>query len=396
MTTYAEALSILCDAASQLSIGAEILPISQAAGRVAADRIASPEPLPLFNNSAMDGFALKAAGTKRAPVRLPVQGSIAAGDVFSAGHGAGTYEIMTGAPIPEGCDAVVPIEGVNLLDAGRTLEVLEPAKAGDYVRLKGSDLPAGAPVIEPGTMLDERHVLVLASLGITQVKVRRKIKAAVFSTGKELVPAQDQPKPGQVRNATGPYLLAALTRAGAQASWQGISEDHSERFLERLGRAVKENPDLIVSTGAVSMGRHDFIPSAVAQAGGRTLFHRVAMRPGKPIFAARLPDGPLFIGLPGNPVSTVVALRFFITAVLRVLQGQGPEKPRVLPLAQAAAKPEGMRCFYKARLKKDEVLVLTGQASFQIKPLLDADCWAVLPEAGSMLKAGSLVEVFAI
>ena len=174
----------------------------------------------------------------------------------------------------------------------------------------------------------------------------------------------------------------------------GIVKDEPADFAARLDRALELEPDLILTTGAVSMGRHDFVPKALEEHGGELVFHKAAIRPGKPVLAARV-GGALLLGLPGNPLSTVVGLRFFAEPYLRRLLGRPDEKPRLAPLAAAAGKPEGLRCFFKAALTEDfKVRVLEGQASFQIDPLLSADCWAVLPEAGKRVEAGAAVEVY--
>ncbi len=395
MIAYAKALEILLQAArSRPPLPAETVNLPAANGRVAARRLLSAEPLPPFDNSAMDGYAVKAAETSGAPLWFAVKGTIAAGDAPLTGLATGAYEIMTGAPIPPGYDAVVPLEHVNLMDRGRSVEVLEPANPGDYVRARGRDFPAGAPVVEAGTRLEPRHLLALAALGVDTLEVRQRPTVAILSTGKELVDPGRKPGPGQIRNSTATYLIAALSQAGVVVRYLGTVGDDPETFKSLVKTALKTSPDLILTTGAVSKGRWDFVAPAVADLGAETLYHNVSIRPGKPGLAARFKDGTLLFGMPGNPLSTVVGLRFFVMPVLRALLGMPEERPALLALASDVAKPVGLRCFFKARTLGGTVSALTGQASFQIQPLLQADAWVVLPEEGDLAAAGAQVEVY--
>ena len=172
----------------------------------------------------------------------------------------------------------------------------------------------------------------------------------------------------------------------------------AELFAKILGAAMDSGPDLILTTGAVSKGRFDFVTAALSDAGAKPIFHGVAIRPGKPILAASFEGGPLVLGLPGNPVSTVVGFRFFVAAVLRCWLGLSPEGPLKLALSQTVDKPEGLRCFFKARIEAASgawsARALPGQASFQVSPLVEANGWVVLPEAGERARAGSEVDAF--
>jgi molybdopterin molybdotransferase len=266
------------------------------------------------------------------------------------------------------------------------------------VRPRGGDFRCGAPVLREGQRVETRHLLALAALGIARVPVRLRPRVAVVSTGKELVDHSVKPGPGQVRNATAPYLVAELERLGCQiVSASGVGDDPAA-FRARVESLLDDDLDLIVATGGVSMGKHDYVPGELAGMGAEVLFHKTATRPGKPVLAARLGHGPLFLGLPGNPVSTTVALRFFVVPVLRFWLAMPDEEPVRARLSEAVGKPEGLRCFFKAKLelRPDGVRArcLPGQASYQIQPLLDADGWAVLPEDATSLPAGAEVEVY--
>lgn len=393
MIQYLEALARLRAAAPLLP--EESVPLPAALGRVASRPVSGREPIPPFDNSSMDGFALAAAKAASAPARLPVLGTIYAGDRPRCQAEAGAWRIMTGAPIPAGCDAVVPVEKTRELDGGRTVELLEPAEPGDYVRAQGRDFEAGAEVCAAGTRLGARHLLALAAVGAASVPARRRPRVGLIPTGRELAPADaERLEPGQIRDASSAYLAAAIAALGAELEAGPPIADDPEDFKLRLG-ALLSRCDLVLSTGAVSMGAADFIPRAVRELGGEAVFHGVAIRPGKPALFARFPKGPLFFGLPGNPVSTVVGLRFFVEPLLRAMCGRAPERGESMLLSAGVPKPAGLRCFFKARrLGGGLVEILPGQASFQIHSLVKADCWAVLPEPGESLPAGTEVEVF--
>ncbi len=407
MIRYAEALARLLRAADARLMPSELAPRAEVVGRVTASRVLSREDLPAFDNSAMDGYAVSAAETRAAspgsPVRLAVKGKVAAGDSPSPqpsprGRGSSlgiAYEIATGAPLPTGMDAVVKVEDVRV--SGSRVELTSPAEEGDFVRRRGQDMRAGGAVAEAGTWLDARHILAFAALGVDHVPVKRRPKVALISTGSELAAPGEAPGPGRIRNATADYLAAALPHFGAALAWQAAVPDETGIFLRRLETILGERPDLVLTTGAVSMGGHDFVPRALEELGAELLFHKAAVRPGKPVLAARLKDGPLVISLPGNPLSTAVGLRFLVAPVLRRWLGLPDEHPLTAELSGSARKPEGLRCFYKARLAlsggRAAVRVLEGQASFQILPLLEANAWAVLPEEGETVEQGAMVEV---
>lgn len=402
MKSYADALAQVLSAAREARpLAVERLPLRQAAGRVLAEAVRAAEGLPSFDNSAMDGYAVVAAAT---PGEFEVAATLLAGDAPApVGTGARACEIMTGAPMPLGpWDAVVRVEDVAVeRDAsGRPVRVrvLSKVGAGDHVRRAGSDVRAGDPILPAGTRVTPHHILALAALGIAEVPVRRRPRAAVLSTGRELVGC-DTPvlRPGMIRNSTGPFLEAALrTGYGAEILDLGICPDDAETFEGAVRQALDAGADLMITTGAVSMGKHDFVAEALGSMGARILFHRLAIRPGKPVLFARLSGtgGCAFFGLPGNPVSTAVGLRFLAGPYLRAVQGEPEEAPERLRLLENVLKPEGLRCFFKARRQGARVVALAGQESYRVAPLLEANAWVVLPESGRLAPAGSEAEVY--
>jgi molybdopterin molybdotransferase len=396
MIRHAEALALLRAAARDRRLPIEDVSLKNALGRICAEPLKSRDPIPPFDNSAMDGFALASARAAKAPARIPVLGAIMAGDAPRCRAESGAWRIMTGAPMPAGCDAVIPVERTRSLDGGRAVETLDPVEAGDYVRGRGRDFAAGAEVCPAGARLGARHLLALAAVGAAKIPVRRRPRVALISTGRELAgPEETDLEPGQIRDASSTYLSAAVPELGADFEFHGIVPDVPHEFRSLFENALSRNVDVVLTTGAVSMGDADFIPSSLKDLGAEIVFHKVAIRPGKPVLFAQLKDGPVIFGLPGNPISTVVGLRFFVEPYLRSVLGRPDESPFRSKLSADAEKPDGLRGFFKARRSPDgSVEILPGQASFQIHSLLAADCWAVLPEEGAVLKAGTEIDAF--
>jgi molybdopterin molybdotransferase len=242
--------------------------------------------------------------------------------------------------------------------------------------------------------------MLLAALGVAEVQVAQRPRVAVLCTGRELIddPAQAL-APGQIRNSNGPFLAARLPLAGAEVVHVETVGDDADAFATALRRALDAGAKVIISSGAVSMGRYDFVPQALEQIGAQTLFHKVAIRPGKPLLFARLPGDALMFGLPGNPIAVAVGLRFFVEPALRVMLGLPPEAPLRMPLFNAYSKKPRLRFHLKSRLRIDgegrlAIEVLDGQESYRIRPLADANAWAVVPADVDALAAGHLVDVY--
>ncbi|SET32241.1 molybdopterin molybdotransferase MoeA [Stenotrophomonas indicatrix] len=401
MIAYSEALQHLMEAATPLP--AEHLPLHEAGGRILATDIISGQSLPPFDNSAMDGFALRAIGTPfESDTEFVVQGWQAAGDAGTEG-GDGAWEIMTGARMPVGLDTVVPIENVEILasEQGRPTRIAlkSGVKPGQHVRLRGQDVEEGERVLQAGQALDINARTLLHAIGVAEVAVVARPKVAVIATGKELVTEAAQAlDSGQIRDSNRPYLIGRLQAAGAEVVWQGTVGDDVAAFDAVLDDALAAGAKVLISTGAVSAGRYDFIPDALRARGARIVFHKVAIRPGKPLLFAVLPDGALYFGLPGNPVSAAVGQRFFVEPVLRRLLGLAAEPLLLLPLQADVRKPPGLRFHARARVDVDaqgrlSARVLSGQESFRLKSMLQANAWVVLEGEGDLVAAGTLVRV---
>lgn len=373
-----------------------------ALGRVLAADVFCDEDLPPFDNTAMDGYALP-LGTRTAPAGevFAVRGEQAAGDAARASVAA--CEIMTGARIPEGLDAVVPVEQVRVLESdaeGRALriEITAEVRPGQHIRRVGEDIRNGERALPAGARIDAPQRLLLAGIGCAGVQLVRRPRLALFCTGRELVEAGATLGSGQIRNSNGPYLSAAIAAAGAELQDYAVLPDEPEPLARAIDAAVAAGAQILLSTGAVSMGRYDFVPEALRGLGAEIVFHKLRMRPGKPLLFARLPGGQLYFGLPGNPASSAVGFRFFVCAALRAMLGLKPERPWRLPLLAEARKKAGFAMYQKARVRLADdgrlgVELLRGQESFKVRPLAEANAWAALPMEAELLPAGSLIDV---
>ncbi|MGK5087617.1 molybdopterin molybdotransferase MoeA [Bdellovibrionota bacterium FG-2] len=422
MLSYTKARGILTQVAQSFGPwGVESVSLDQSLGRVLATDLFSPEAVPSFDNSAMDGFAVNAlltfSASPAAPLKLKALGCISAGDApicvdYPAAEG-GVFEIMTGAPMPVShgsmkFDGVVKIEDVELVrDAkGNPQEVIlrKALKPGENVRFIGEDFKREQQIGEKGRGITPECIMAFASLGIAKLEVLRKPKVIFLSTGRELVDLDTGAlkvglKPGTIRNSSAPYLEASLKTFGAQATFFGNIQDDAREFERVLDRVLAEKPDVVLTTGAVSMGKFDFVAQVLEKKGAEVFFHKVKIRPGKPILFAKL-GNVSFFGVPGNPVSTAVGLRFFVVPFLRNLMGLKNESAIWAKLEGVVKKPPGLECFYKAQLRvsaqdgQARVKILQGQASFMVSPLLEANAWAVLPESIDVLREGELLEVY--
>lgn len=403
MISYDAAMELMRREGAARPLSSEIIALEGIAGRICCDAVASPIANQPFDNAAMDGFALKSEDLAHAvndnPVALDVLGRVAAGDAAPSKAPARgqCYEIMTGAPMPPGCDAVVPIEKTERRKKQAMFR--QTADRSENVRHAGEDFTIGETVLERGQVLNEHHVLVLATLGIGQVKVLCRPKVAVLSTGAEVV---DDLKaalgPGRIYNSTGPYMRSVLPAFGADAVLSGTIADEPESFRRKLSSMTERGVDLVVTTGAVSAGAHDFIRQELEKAGAEILFHKVKIRPGKPILFAKLPDrGPLFIGLPGNPVATAAGLRFFIYPLIRAMQGLAPEPPKQALLKNNYSNRQSdFRFFLRAVTRHTdkttyEIEIQPKQQSFMVSPFVHANAWAVVSEGTETVKAGDMM-----
>jgi molybdopterin molybdotransferase len=379
-------------------LGAESVPLAEALDRVLAAPIVSTREIPPWDNSSMDGYAVRATDTTTAsaehPVVLTVAGEVAAGGVAREALRPGeAYRILTGAPLPSHSDAIVPQEDVQR--DGTRVVLTRAVRVGAYVRLRGEDIRSGDRMLEPGSVLRPAALGVLASLGHARVAVHRRPTVAVLSTGDELVEPDAPLGPGQIPDSNSYTLYGLAREAGAVPLSLGIAPDRRDVLVERLRRGL--DADVIVSSAGVSVGDRDFVREAVESLGARLDFWKVNMRPGKPLTFGRIGER-FFFGLPGNPVSSMVTFELFVRPVLRRLGGHRIlSRPRIRARALAPIDNPGSRPGYlRVRLERagGEVSAkATGdQGSGILRSMLLADGLAVVP-GDTQIPKGDEVEV---
>jgi len=377
------------------------VPLGDALGCVLADDVTAAEDLPPFANSAMDGFAVRAAdlagASDRGPIALEVTGEVFAGTArLPTVQAGGAARIMTGGPLPPGADAVVPVEQATV-DGDAVRIRLAPGER-QFVREAGEDVRAGAVVLERGQVLDPAAVGMLASVGRRLVPVHPKPRVTVVSTGDELVDPGDPLGPGQIRDSNSWLLVAQARAAGADAFRCGKLRDDPEALRRGFALAAAEG-DLVLTSGGVSVGERDYTKQVLAELGDvRSV--RVAMQPGMPQAFGFAAGTPLY-GLPGNPVSCFVVFEVLVRPALRRLAGHPDDRldrPRVVArLGEPVRSPPGKVSFLRVRLQVGDdglVATLTGhQGSGVLSSCVAADGLAVVPAAQRELDAGAAVQV---
>ncbi len=375
---------------------AEDVPLPDALGRVLAEDAIAREALPRFANSAMDGYAVRStdtpAATPEAPVRLRLAGEVPAGSVYAGVVGPGeAVRILTGAPLPDGADAVLQQE---LTRSGEGwVELLEPAPPGNNVRAPGEDVTPGAVLVPRGNAIGPAEIALLAALGVHPVRATRRPRVAILSTGDELAPLGTEPRQGQIRESNGPYLVAAVQRAGGIPAHLGIARDREDELRAKL--AAARDADLVLTSGGVSVGDYDLVKQMLAEQ-GNVEFWRVRMRPGKPLAFGFLGTTPL-LGLPGNPVSAAVTFELFgRPAIRRMLGAAQVERPVVdVVLAGESIERADRRQFVRARLTSEQGTLTahpTGaQGSHIISSLRGATALLVIFEGTGYVHAGEHV-----
>jgi molybdopterin molybdotransferase len=437
---YLEALSILQAVAKQQLISfsqdEQLIPLIDAVGRICKSTYKSPHSTPTFDTSAMDGFAVSSALTHHASLSNPViicpMGTIAAGDAPLGASSESKYdvvpciEIMTGAPFPESTsslpfDACIRIEDTSIVlfqgKATPLRRITKPASPFQNRRFAGTDFSEGDVVIGKGTVITAQHIMALASLGISTISVYRRLRVAILSTGSELLSYKaSRDESNRIRDANGPYLQAALRQLGLDATYLGIVEDDYREFEEIVREALATSLyDAFITTGAVSVGKFDFVEEGLLNLNATIQFHRVAVRPGYPVLFALVPANERkpgseqhvpFFCLPGNPLATVVCFRFLVIPYLRSLHDQMEEAPihAQLNFTNPASpstsivlrKPDHLRVFWHGTLDyaSKQVFIHNDQGSNKVRPILTANCWAVVLEGRDSIPHSSWIDCF--
>lgn len=348
MQTVEQAAALV--AARMTRLGTEMVALRQALGRMVARDIFAPRPLPGFDNSAMDGYAVRSTDL---PAVLPIHSTAAAGQArFKTSIPTGVaVRIFTGAAMPPGLDTVIMQERATLDDVTRQVE-LPAASAGDNVRRTGEDIAPGELAVAAGTRLGPGELGLLAALGIEHVEVVKKPRVAVIATGDELVDVSTATADGQIVNCSGLMLVAMLEQIGAVAIDLGIAKDDPTEMANVLGRALEY--DAVITTGGVSVGDRDYVHAAFKAAGVTLELYKVAMKPGKPFSFGMKDKVPVF-GLPGNPISTFVAYELFVRPAVLAMQGAAvTARPRVsVVLRDGYRKQSGRAHYLRASVVRD-------------------------------------------
>jgi molybdopterin molybdotransferase len=390
-------------------VGAESMRLADAVGRVLSKDVEAPLSLPPFDNSSMDGFALRAADSQGAapesPRTLKVVADIPAGSDPSGVSLAPTQaaRIMTGAPLPPGADAVIPVEDTDFTnrDPGSAMPenvtIYRPVHPGDYVRPSGSDVAAGQTVLAAGRRLAARELGLLALLGVAFVEVHHRPRIALLSSGDELLPIDAPLAPGKIHDANSLMLATQLASAGAEVLPLGIAADRAEDVRARLDRAVAARVDLILSSAGVSVGAMDHIKGVVESAGDLD-FWKVNMRPGKPLAFGAYRGIP-FAGLPGNPVSAFVTFEIFIRPAIERLGGlPSSPRPRVRARLEEPIESDGRESYLRAILREEagqwHICLAGSQSSGNLLSLVQANALLIVPAGVKSLATGQEAEAW--
>ena len=400
-----------------VALPAEAVALGDAAGRVLAEDLASRHTLPPWDNSAMDGFAVLASDASTAsnesPTRLNVVGEAAAGKVTDVVVAAGNaVRILTGAPLPTGADAIVPVENTDaqpgVADLPREVAIYSAPSPGAHIRRAGTDLREAAPLLAAGTELTPAAIAVIAAGGHGQVTVHRRPRVALLATGDELVAPGEQLGPAQIPDSNTFGLAAQARELGAEVQVLGIARDDLDDVLRHLRQGLAW-ADVIVASGGVSVGAHDVVKDAFAQIGRIDLW-RIAVQPGRPLAFGRAPaqgraGDVLLFGLPGNPVSSLVTFALFVRPVLRRLAGHTDVIGRDIvraTLEQDVSKAKNRRAFIRVKLMAAQdgtgwrASLAGGQDSHVLSALAAADGLAIIGEEVDAVPAGTDVEVIRI
>lgn len=384
--------------------------LERAQGRLLASNIVSDIDLPLFANSSMDGYAVRAADISTAnpdrPVELEVVADIPAGKVSPVGVESGqAVRIMTGAPLPLGADSVVPVEDTDqysldeLVDSALPdrVKIHRAVKSGDYVRPQGQDVGVGETVLTHGASLRPQDLGLLAMLGVSEVPVYKKPKVAFLSTGDELVPVEVPLSPGKIHDSNAYTLSAQIIRDGGESLNLGIVPDRADAVEGALEKAISQGSDLILSSAGVSVGAFDFVRTVVSKHGAID-FWRVNMRPGKPLTFGNFKGIP-FIGLPGNPVSAFIGYEVFVHHAVRKMAGaEQLSRPRYRVSLEEAIESDGRESYLRAIIEFRDGAYhgrLTGhQGSGNLLSLVKANALLIIPSGVKSLPANAEVDAW--
>ena len=405
MINYLQAKKILKKA--KIKIRDEEIFINNSLNRVVSKDILSTSDYPLSDNAAFDGFAINSNDTKdinkKKIKHFRIIGSIAAGNkpLNKKVKKFETAEIMTGGVIPKMFNTIVPIEQINFYPNKKnpkSIIIDQKIRKYNHIRFKGSDYKKNQLVIKKGTIIRSNHILALKTLGVKKIKVKKKLNILFFSTGNEISNSDNIPS-WKVRNSNNYYIKSLNNNFLFNFKDGGILRDHHQQiFKSKINKILKSKIDMIITSGAVSAGKFDYVPSVVKQFKTSHYFKSVMIRPGKPVLFAKIKQKAIF-GLPGNPISSAACFRFFVYPFIENILNIQNEKPIKASLKNNYKKNNKFTRFIKSKLittqnGKLEVELLPGQESFRINSFVKSNIWALLPQGQTKFKKGQIVDCF--
>lgn len=367
--------------------------LKKSLGLIVSENIYSPIDVPSFNNSAMDGYAMGFDGNLKS---WEVISTIQAGDTshHSLAHGQ-AVRIFTGAKMPQGADTVIPQELIEIQDEGSVVTCFQnKINTGSNVRLKGSQCKEGNLIVKKGALITPGTIGLLASVGLSQLKVYTPPSVAYVITGNELKEVGSSLVEGEIYNSNGPMLEACLTQTGIEEISAYKASDDKTHLKQIINDAL-EHQEVLILSGGISVGDYDFVKECLQAAGVKQLFYKIKQRPGKPLFVGKK-DNKWIFALPGNPASVLSCFHQYVKPCMKYMIGHDQVwKPdAVLALAEDHEKKAGLTLFMKAKRKGNKVEILGGQQSFNLQAFSEANCLVELEEESEIIKAESLVNVY--
>ena len=402
MNSYKAAISKLNN--NSLKIGSEIVSIKDALNRISSKEVIAKSDYPADDNTAFDGFAVNSKETKNTFQKFKILKTIAAGDnpYIKKVPKLSCIEVMTGAIIKKPFDTIIPIEDIEFFPSKQNAKYIiinKKIKKSEFIRPKGSDYKKGNKIIRKGELINPAHILSLKTLGIDKVLVKKKVNIVFYPSGNELSDKKNIPS-WKIRNSNTIYLNSLIKSLPVNFTVQKILRDKDQKlFKKQISKELKSKTDILITSGAVSKGKFDFIPSVINQFKLKNHFKGVAIRPGKPIMFAKFNNNKCFFGLPGNPISSVACFRFFVIPLLFKSLGLKAEKPIFAKLKNKFSKKKKFTRFVKGKLTFDkkgfvEFEVFEGQESYKIEPFVKSNAWGVFKDGVSVFNKGNLIDVY--
>ena len=402
MNSYKAAINKLNN--NPLKIGDEFVSIKDALNRISSKEVVAQSEYPADDNTAFDGFAVNSKETKNKAQKFKIIKTIAAGDnpYIKKVPKLSCIEVMTGAIIKKPFDTIIPIEDIEFVPNKKNAKyiiVSKKIKKSEFIRPKGSDYKKGNKIIKKGELINPAHILSLKTLGIEKVLVKKKINITFYPSGNELSDNKKIPS-WKIRNSNTIYLNSLIKSLPVNFKVQKIIRDKDQKlFKNQISKQLKSNTDIVITSGAVSKGKFDFIPSVINQFKLKNHFKNVAIRPGKPVMFAKFNNNKCFFGLPGNPISSVACFRFFVIPLLFKSLGLKIEKPIYAKLKNKFSKKKKFTRFIKGKLTFDKLgtaqfEVFKGQESYKIEPFVKSNAWGVFKDGISSFNKGNLIECY--